>query len=62
MKMNPKIRYFGDDGRPTLEGLRFFNTLVDRLDGIAKVDAPTGGSTIDTQARDAINAIRAAAK
>lgn len=32
-----------------------------RLDAIAAVAAPTGGATVDAQARTAINAIRTAA-
>jgi len=35
--------------------------LGSRLDAIAAVAAPTGGATVDAQARTAINAIRTAA-
>lgn len=35
--------------------------LGGRLDAIAAVAAPTGGATVDAQARTAINAIRTAA-
>ena len=35
--------------------------LTARLNAVAAVAAPTGGATVDTQARTAINAIRTAA-
>lgn len=37
-------------------------TLQAKMDAIGAVTAPTGGATIDSQARTAINAIRTAAQ
>lgn len=58
------VSYFNADGTPNTRGLEYFNGLERRvvdaeakLAAIAAVAAPTGGSTTDTQARTAINAI-----
>lgn len=40
---------------------RELQTVNTKLAAIAAVTAPTGGATVDTQARTAINAIRTAA-
>ncbi len=48
-------------GRLTLDGYKMLRALEDRLDAIAGIASPTGGATVDAQARAAINAIKAAA-
>lgn len=66
--MNYAISYFGPDGKPTVEGLKLFQSLERRvgsaeakLAAIAAVVAPTGGATVDAEARAAIVAILGAA-
>lgn len=66
-RINAQIAYFRADGRPTIEGEKFFNALAERLNALdaklavaAAVADPTGGGTVDTQARAAIVAIKAA--
>ena len=66
--INNLVKYFNPDGTPTDEGLKFFRQLDDRLSGtearlqaIAAVAEPSGGVMVDTEARDAIDAIIAGA-
>lgn len=44
-------------GQLTTEGYKVLIGLFDRLDAIAAVTAPTGGATIDAEARTAIQSI-----
>lgn len=69
------VAYFRPDGRPSLEGLRYFQeqakliesqaahieALEGKIAAIASISAPSGGTTIDTQARAAITGITNAA-
>ena len=62
--INNITSYFNADGTPTDEGIRLFRRMEQRLNAaegklsaIAAVTGPTGGATIDSQARTAINAI-----
>ena len=66
--INNLVSYFNPDGTPTAEGMKFFKALEGRLEAaeaqmaaIAAVTGPTGGATIDAEARTAIDAIIAAA-
>ena len=66
--INNLTSYFKADGTPTVEGLRLLGDLERRvkaaegkLSAIAAITGPSGGGTIDTQARTAINAIIAGA-
>jgi hypothetical protein len=66
--INNLTSYFKPDGTPTVEGLRLLGDLERRvkaaegkLSAIAAITGPSGGATIDTQARTAINAIIAGA-
>ena len=66
--INNITRYFNADGTPSLDGIRYFAALEARvveaeakLAAIAAVTGPSGGATIDSQARTAINAIIAGA-
>lgn len=61
---NLSERYFAPNGQPTLDGLKLLQgmhdeivTLQNKLDAIAAVTAPSGGATVDSEARAAINAI-----
>ena len=62
--INNLTSYFNPDGTPTVEGIRFFQDVERRigvaeakLAAIAAVTGPSGGATIDSQSRTAINAI-----
>ena len=64
IRPNLQERYFDAEGRPTIEGQKLLQSYFDqiealqfKLDAIAAVVAPTGGATIDTEARDAISNI-----
>lgn len=66
--INNLVSYFNADGTPTDEGMKFFRALDARLAGaegkltaISQVTGPTGGATVDTEARTAIDDIIAAA-
>ena len=48
-------------GKLTLEGYKMLRGIVDRLDAIAAVTAPSGGATVDAEARAAVAAIITAA-
>lgn len=68
MTPNLQVRYITADGKLTREGMALFAGLLQRLDeaegklaAIAAVTGPSGGGTIDAQARTAINAIIAGA-
>jgi hypothetical protein len=65
---NPQISYTFPDGRLTIEGLQLLLGIEDRLAraerklaAIAVVAAPTGGATVDAEARAQIVAILGAA-
>ena len=67
MSVNGQIPITGPDGRPTLAFIQQWQNLQRRVEtaeakltAIADITAPSGGGTIDTQARTAINAILAA--
>lgn len=67
-RANPQIAYFQPDGRPTIEGEKLVLELSGRvaaleakLAAIAALADPTGGGTVDAQARAAIAAITDAA-
>jgi len=66
--INNLVSYFNPDGTPTDEGLKFFRALDQRLvtveaqmAAIAAVAGPTGGATVDSEARTAVDAIISAA-
>ena len=48
-------------GKLTLEGYKMLVSLENRLDAIAAVAAPSGGATVDAEARAAVAAMIAAA-
>ena len=48
-------------GKLTLEGYKMLVSLENRLDAIAAVAAPSGGATVDAEARAAVAAMVAAA-
>ncbi len=48
-------------GKLTLEGYKMLVSLENRLDAIAAVAAPSGGATVDVEARAAVAAMIAAA-
>ena len=64
MSFRPNLteRFVSPDGRLTIEGLRVLQGVFDRLDAIAAVNGPTGGATVDAEARAAIDAIIAGAE
>lgn len=47
-------------GKLTLEGYKMLVALENRLDAIAAVAAPSGGATVDAEARAAVAAMIAA--
>ncbi|MGB0854385.1 MAG: hypothetical protein ACPGSI_13915 [Pikeienuella sp.] len=62
--INSLVSYFQKDGRPTIRGLEHFKDIEARLAGaeakiaaIAAITKPSGGATVDAQARTAIDAI-----
>lgn len=66
MSFRPNLseRYLRPDGRLTLDGIKLFQSMFDRigvlegkLTAIAAVTDPTGGATVDAEARTAIQAI-----
>jgi hypothetical protein len=66
--INNLVSYFNQDGKPTDEGIRYFRAqerrlaeLERKLAVIAAITSPTGGATVDSQARTAINAIKSGA-
>ena len=59
--INNQIAYFDREGKPTVEGLKYFKNLDAKLAAIAAVTAPSGGGTVDTEARTAISDIITAA-
>ena len=48
-------------GKLTLDGYKMLAALENRLDAIAAIAAPSGGSTVDAEARAAVAAMIAAA-
>ena len=48
-------------GKLTLDGYKMLVALENRLDAIAAVAAPSGGATVDAEARAAVAAMIAAA-
>lgn len=48
-------------GRLTIEGYKLFSSLFERLDAMASVTPPTGGATVDAEARSALTAMISAA-
>lgn len=68
MSASSLVVYTKSDGRLTIDGLRLFRDMERRLrdaesklEAIAAITAPSGGVTIDAQARTAINDILSAA-
>lgn len=68
MKLAGNIRYVSPDGTLTLQGMQMFGDMARTLDeanaklaAIAAVVAPSGGATVDAEARTAIAAIIAGA-
>lgn len=66
---NMQERYVGQDGRLTPDGQKLFQQLFEnvtslqaQMAAIAAVTDPTGGATVDAEARTAITAITAAAE
>lgn len=69
MTVNRLVSYFGPDGKPTLEGEKYFKDLALRLnqleafqEALAAVTAPTTGALQDAEARTAITNIIASAE
>ena len=63
-KPNLSEQYLRGDGRLTVDGQKLLQSMFDRigvLEGqiaaIAAVTGPTGGATVDAEARTAINSI-----
>jgi hypothetical protein len=68
MTANPQIPYVQGDGRFNIEGLKLLNELTARvaaleskLAAIAALADPTGGATVDAEARASIAAVLDAA-
>ncbi len=62
MSLNIQEQYVDPrTGKLTLEGYKLLQGVIDRLDAIAAVTAPTGGATVDAEARTAVAAIIMAA-
>lgn len=64
MKPVNGVRYVAADGTLTLDGMRLFGAMADDLEAArqiiadaAAVPAPTGGATVDAEARAAVAAI-----
>lgn len=64
MSFRPNLQeqFVKADGHLTLEGFKVLQALVDRLDAIAATAEPTGGATVDAEARTAINNIISSAE
>jgi len=50
-------RFVNQDGTLSLDGQRILGEIAKRLDAIAALSDPTGGGTVDTEARASIAAI-----
>jgi hypothetical protein len=50
-------RFVDENGTLSLDGQRILGEITKRLDAIAAISDPTGGGTVDAEARTAIAAI-----
>ncbi len=64
MRPNIAEKYFGADGRPTVTGQKLLQDAFDRIEAleaklsaISAVGAPSGGATVDSEARSAITSV-----